>query len=158
MGQNSIISSFFARRAKKASAKDRSSPQELEVGPRSGPYLLVSIKWSYKGFNAHSNSGVLLQHVQRFGRFVQSMCTDFLPTRDTVFTVLSTVQYTNIFTKGRTIYSTAHNTQYTTFNTKDRTLNNKYTILFTMRYQILYHGSKKSRQAEPKVRCKETLQ
>ena len=41
MGQNSIISSFFARRAKKAL---RSSPQELEVGPRSGPYLLVPSK------------------------------------------------------------------------------------------------------------------
>ena len=41
MGQNSINSSFFGRRAKKASAEGRSSPQELEVGPRSGPYLLV---------------------------------------------------------------------------------------------------------------------
>ena len=35
---------FFARRAKKASAKGRSPPQELEVGPRSGPYLLVLFK------------------------------------------------------------------------------------------------------------------
>ena len=34
---------FFARRAKKAAAEDRSPPQELEVGPRSGPYLLVYI-------------------------------------------------------------------------------------------------------------------
>ena len=41
-GQNSKKSSFFARRAKKASAEGRSPPQELEVGPRSGPYLLVS--------------------------------------------------------------------------------------------------------------------
>ena len=41
MGQNSIKSCFFARRAKKASAEGRSPPQELEVGPRSGPYLLV---------------------------------------------------------------------------------------------------------------------
>ena len=40
-GQNSIISSFFA---KKASAEGRSPPQELEVGPRSGPYLLVQLK------------------------------------------------------------------------------------------------------------------
>ena len=39
MGQ----SSFFSRRAKKASAEGRSPPQELEVGPRSGPYLLVNI-------------------------------------------------------------------------------------------------------------------
>ena len=39
MGQNSIIRPFFARRAKKALG--RSPPQELEVGPRSGPYLLV---------------------------------------------------------------------------------------------------------------------
>ena len=44
MGQNSIISSFFARRAKKASDEGRSPPQELEVGPRSGPYLLVPYK------------------------------------------------------------------------------------------------------------------
>ena len=43
MGQNSIISSFFARRAKKASAEGRSSPQELEVSPRSGLYLLVKL-------------------------------------------------------------------------------------------------------------------
>ena len=44
MGQNSISSSFFAQRAKKALAEGRSPPQELEVGPRSGPYLLVYIK------------------------------------------------------------------------------------------------------------------
>ena len=31
---------FFAQRAKKASAEGPSPPQELEVGPRSGPYLL----------------------------------------------------------------------------------------------------------------------
>ena len=37
MGQNSIKSSFFA------SAEGRSPPQELEVGPSSGPYLLVTI-------------------------------------------------------------------------------------------------------------------
>ena len=43
MGQNSIISSFFARRAKKASAEGRSPPQELEVSPRSGLYLLVQL-------------------------------------------------------------------------------------------------------------------
>ena len=35
---------FFARRAKKDSAEGRSPPQELEVGPRSGPYLLVLLK------------------------------------------------------------------------------------------------------------------
>ena len=44
MGQNSIKSFFFARRAKIALAEGRSPPQELEVGPRSGPYLLVVIK------------------------------------------------------------------------------------------------------------------
>ena len=43
LGQNSIISSFFAQRAKKALAKDRRPPQELELCPRSGPYLLVHI-------------------------------------------------------------------------------------------------------------------
>ena len=32
---------FFAHRAKKFSAGGRSPPQELEVGLRSGPYLLV---------------------------------------------------------------------------------------------------------------------
>ena len=32
---------FFACRAKKALAKDRSPLQELEEGPRSGPHLLV---------------------------------------------------------------------------------------------------------------------
>ena len=47
MGQNSIKSSFFARRAKKASAKGRSPPQKLEVGPRSGPYLLVLLNEGY---------------------------------------------------------------------------------------------------------------
>ena len=44
MGQNRIISSFLAQRAKKASAEGQSSPQELEVGPRSGPYLLVTFE------------------------------------------------------------------------------------------------------------------
>ena len=37
MGQNSIIRSIFARRAKKAAADGRSPPQELEIGLRSGP-------------------------------------------------------------------------------------------------------------------------
>ena len=42
MGQNSIKSSFFCPKCKKkASAEGQSSPQELEEGPRSGPYLLV---------------------------------------------------------------------------------------------------------------------
>ena len=49
MGQISIISSFFARRAKKASAEGQSPPQELEVGPRSGPYLLVFLKGLISG-------------------------------------------------------------------------------------------------------------
>ena len=39
----SIISSFFARRAKKSLGLGRSPPQEIEVGPRSGPYLLVIV-------------------------------------------------------------------------------------------------------------------
>ena len=42
MGQNSIISPYFAKK-KNASAKGRSPPQELEVGVRSWPNLLVSI-------------------------------------------------------------------------------------------------------------------
>ena len=36
-----IIGFFFTQRAKKASAKGQSSPQELEVGPRSGPYVYI---------------------------------------------------------------------------------------------------------------------
>ena len=43
MGQNSIISSFLPEVQKKSSAKGRSPPQELEVGPRSWQYLLVLI-------------------------------------------------------------------------------------------------------------------
>ena len=43
MGQNSIISSFFAQRAEKALAKGQSPPQELEVSPHSGLYLIVII-------------------------------------------------------------------------------------------------------------------
>ena len=45
MGQSSIISSFFARRTKKALDEGQSPPQELEVGPRSGLYILVPLKW-----------------------------------------------------------------------------------------------------------------
>ena len=41
MSQNSKISSFFARREKKTLSEGQSPPQELEVGPHSGPYLLV---------------------------------------------------------------------------------------------------------------------
>ena len=47
MGQNSIKSFFLARRAKKGSAKGRIPPQELEVGPRSEPYLLVFVYFEY---------------------------------------------------------------------------------------------------------------
>ena len=42
MGQNSIKSSSFCPKGqKKTSAEGQSPPQELEVGPHSGPYLLV---------------------------------------------------------------------------------------------------------------------
>ena len=41
MGQNNTFKSFFAQRAKKALPEGQSPPQELEEGPRSGPYLLV---------------------------------------------------------------------------------------------------------------------
>ena len=34
---------------KKALAEGQSPPQELEVGPRSGPYLLVVYEWYYRG-------------------------------------------------------------------------------------------------------------
>ena len=57
MGQNSIKSSFFALSVKKASAEGRSPPQELEVGPRSGPYLLVT---SMPGFLEVLNVSMLL--------------------------------------------------------------------------------------------------
>ena len=47
MGQNRIISCFFfARRANNALVEGQSPPQELDVGLRSGPYLLVSINES----------------------------------------------------------------------------------------------------------------
>ena len=44
IGKNSIISSFFARRARNALAEGQSPQQELEVGPRSEPYLLAPFK------------------------------------------------------------------------------------------------------------------
>ena len=43
MDQNSTIRTFFAQRAKNASAEGGSPPQELKLGPRSGPYLLVKV-------------------------------------------------------------------------------------------------------------------
>ena len=59
MGQNSIKSSFFAQRAKKASTEGRSPPQELEVGPRSGPYLLVSPKQNiFQSFFRHEDLSI----------------------------------------------------------------------------------------------------
>ena len=61
MGQNSIKSSFFARRAKKASAEGRSPPQELEVGPRSGPYLLVSLKIKKKCLDFRKQPIIIVQ-------------------------------------------------------------------------------------------------
>ena len=48
MGQNSIITSFFAQRVKKASVEGQSPPQELEISPRSGPYLLVTFNLKFK--------------------------------------------------------------------------------------------------------------
>ena len=41
LGKYSIKSSLFSQRAKKASDKGRSPPQELKEGQRSGPHLLV---------------------------------------------------------------------------------------------------------------------
>ena len=41
MDRNRIIRTFFDRE-KKSMSKGRSPPQELEVGPRSGQYILVS--------------------------------------------------------------------------------------------------------------------
>ena len=40
MGKNSILGLFFPK-DKKISAEAQSPPQELEIGPRSKPYLLV---------------------------------------------------------------------------------------------------------------------
>ena len=57
MGQNSKIRPFFARRAKKASAEGLSPPQELEVSPRSGLYLLVIL-----------NNGILKSNTAIFPR------------------------------------------------------------------------------------------
>ena len=47
LGKSSIKSFFFARRPNKASAEGRSPPQELEEGPRSGPYLLVLLSGGF---------------------------------------------------------------------------------------------------------------
>ena len=44
MGHKSIVSPFLPKGQKKPSAKGQSPPQELEIGPRSGPYLLVASK------------------------------------------------------------------------------------------------------------------
>ena len=44
IGQNSIISPFLPEGQKKPTAEGQSPPQELEVGPRSGPYFLVYYK------------------------------------------------------------------------------------------------------------------
>ena len=49
MSQSCIKRFFFAPRAKKALAEGRSPPQEVEVGPCSGPYLLVSLNISIDG-------------------------------------------------------------------------------------------------------------
>ena len=54
-GQKQYKSPLFARRAKKALAEDQSPPQELELGPLSGPYLLVVIK------NAYSYKNIVLE-------------------------------------------------------------------------------------------------
>ena len=66
MGQNCKITSFSAQRTKKASAEGQSPPQELEVGPRSGPYLLVDFNGKIRvenygptGSNKKKNNGSL---------------------------------------------------------------------------------------------------
>ena len=51
---------FFCPKGKKASDEGRSPLQELEVGPRSGPYFLVSIK--YNGTFARSIMKPLAVH------------------------------------------------------------------------------------------------
>ena len=61
-GQNSIISSlFFPEGQQKALDEGRSPPQELEVGPRSGPYLLVQItevqKYKLQDYRDESKTG-----------------------------------------------------------------------------------------------------
>ena len=74
MGQNSIRSSFFARRAKKASAEGRSPPQELEVGPRSGPYLLVYIKVKTQMLKKY-NIAAKKSKFDRRGILLKSVCS-----------------------------------------------------------------------------------
>ena len=53
MGQNSMISLFFCKRAKKASAEGQSPLQELEVGPRSRPSERAFEKTTQKCFCLH---------------------------------------------------------------------------------------------------------
>ena len=48
IGQNSIIRYFLPKGQKKPSAEGRSPSQELEVGPRSGSYLLVIVTCTNK--------------------------------------------------------------------------------------------------------------
>ena len=52
IGQNSIIRAFFAQSKKKI--EGGIPPQELEVGPRSGPFLLVSFKAHFPSENFSS--------------------------------------------------------------------------------------------------------
>ena len=47
---------FYKIQGQKASAEGQSPPQELEVGPRSGPYLLVTIN-STTNSKSSSSSG-----------------------------------------------------------------------------------------------------
>ena len=39
-----VLKAFILPEGQKASAEGQSSPQELDVGPRSGPYILVNFK------------------------------------------------------------------------------------------------------------------
>ena len=77
MGQNSIISSFFARRAKKASAEGRSPPQELEVSPRSKLYLLVIVVslLRYRCYYTHQRDSLfpvcgILKHISWVSKLI----------------------------------------------------------------------------------------
>ena len=64
MGQNSIISPFFVPKGNKNLG--RSPPQELEVGPHSGPYLSVPLKF-HNGhrFTKIKSFGMMLNYLEK---------------------------------------------------------------------------------------------
>ena len=66
-GPNSIIRCFFPRRAKNAAAEGQNPPQELEEGPHSGSYLLVSLIFFLHDGKLNMRLFLLLSEAQSSG-------------------------------------------------------------------------------------------